>query len=387
MDDKGATDCIQHIDRLASVGRKIVINGRFLLQDITGVQRVEREILVALDNIFSDCIHEPPVILVPKKGQLVQPLHLNNIKLKQVGRLSGHLWEQLELPIYCKNRILWCLGNTAPIWSLMSSDTFTVTMVHDLSYKYFPSAYSWQFKALYSLVVPLALKLSDQVVTVSESEKDSILTHYPSLKMKSNIHAFQNGGIPDERLKKIIYEELPTLDERKYGIYVGSLSKRKNAAGTIRGAISFLQSYKDLEFYVVGASSEVFEVFNIEIPDEVKSRIKFLGQINDPDKIYSLLKSAKFLLFPSFYEASPMPPVEAMSFGTPVISSNIPSLMERCKDAAIYTKSHSHEDIMSAIGQLMNSDALWESTSKKGFQIANEYSWHLQASNLLSISR
>nr|WP_268820432.1 glycosyltransferase [Paraglaciecola sp. G1-23] len=197
----------------------------------------------------------------------------------------------------------------------------------------------------------------------------------------------QNGGIPDDAAHKAQKEQLPSLIDRKYGIYVGSLSKRKNAEGVLKAAIEFLKTYPDMNFVVIGASSGVFDSFDIEIPNEIKPRLEMRGQINDPQKIYDAFSHARFLLFPSFYEASPLPPIEAMTFGCPVIVSNIPSLTERCADAALYCDPHDFASINNSIDTLMNSNELWDKLSTAGRKKAAEYSWCRQTETLLKLSK
>lgn len=365
----------------------IVLNGRFLLQNVTGVQRVEREILVALDDLARKKIIKAPEVILPKKGDVISMPDLKIIKLTRKGRLSGHLWEQIELPKYCYSKTLWCLGNTAPILSLLSSKTRVLTMIHDLSYKYFPSAYSWKFRALYSALIPIEISKSEILVTVSKAEKKAMSHHYSSLKKAKNFFAVQNGGIPDEALDRVSTQTLPSLTDRDYGIYVGSLSKRKNAEGVLKAAIQFLKSYPDMRFVVIGASSEVFDAFNFEIPSDIKNRLEMRGQLNVPEQIYDAFAHARFLLFPSFYEASPLPPIEAMTFGCPVIASSIASLEERCGDAALYCNPHDLQDICDKIDNLMASEVLWNKLSKAGFKRAAKYSWLRQSETILELSK
>jgi glycosyltransferase involved in cell wall biosynthesis len=364
----------------------IVLNGRFLLQNITGVQRVEREILVALDELASQGLIKAPEVFLPEKGDVISMPDLQVIKLSRKGRLSGHLWEQIELPKYCHSKTLWCLGNTAPILSLLSSNTRILTMIHDLSYKYFPSAYSWKFRALYSTLIPIEISKSDVIVTVSNAEKQAMSQHYPKLKNAAHFYAAQNGGITDEAASVARTQNLPALADRNYGIYVGSLSKRKNAEGVLKAAIQFLESYPDMRFVVIGASSGVFDSFNIDIPDNVKPRLEMRGQVNVPKQIYDAFAHARFLLFPSFYEASPMPPVEAMTFGCPVIVSTIASLKERCGDAALYCDPNDIQSICDSIDSLMASEVIWNKLSEAGRVKSAEYSWRKQTETMLKLS-
>nr|WP_252732188.1 glycosyltransferase [Paraglaciecola arctica] len=197
----------------------------------------------------------------------------------------------------------------------------------------------------------------------------------------------QNGGIPDDSAQQAQKETLPELSDRNYGIYVGSLSKRKNAEGVLKAAIQFLETYPDMHFVVIGASSGVFDSFNIEIPDKIKPRLEMCGQVNEPQKIYDAFAHARFLLFPSFYEASPLPPIEAMTFGCPVIVSNIPSLTERCTDAALYCDPHDMASINKAVNTLMESNELWQKLADAGRKKAAEYSWLRQTETLLRLSK
>lgn len=367
------------------VPSEIVLNGRFLLQDVTGVQRVQREVLVALDEMVTAGRIPAPSVILPAQGDIVNAPALKSIKLTRAGRFSGHLWEQFELPKLCQGKTLLCLGNTAPVLSLLSKTTRVVTMVHDLSYKYFPTAYSWKFKAFYSALIPLVLRKSDAVVTVSLAEKQAMARHYPALNIRSHFYAVHNGGVADLVATRVATESVPSIVSRPHGIYVGSLSSRKNAAGVVRAAIHFLETQPDMRFVVIGASSSVFENFAIDIPESVRDRFEMRGQINDPAVIHQAFLEARFLLFPSFYESCGLPATEAMTFGCPVVSSNIPSLQERCGEAAVYCDPNDLSSITAAVDRLMTEPDLWEHMSQTGRVQAAKYSWRSQTEELLKI--
>ncbi|WP_424943467.1 glycosyltransferase family 4 protein [Aliiroseovarius crassostreae] len=363
----------------------ILINGRFLLQNITGVQRVARELLMQLDILASQGRIEAPKVVMPAQGQMVSPPHLRACSLHRTGRFTGHLWEQFDLPRIVRGQTVLCLGNTAPVASLLVRNTRVVTMVHDLSYRYFPSAYSWQFRTFYSALMPLVLRKSDGIVTVSETEKKAIARHYPHLKGAAHFHAAANGGLPDDIALKIADAEQPGPDARGYGLYLGSLSKRKNAHGVLQAAIRFLETHPEMRFVIIGAGSSVFEGFDIRIPETVKNRLELRGQVDDPGEIHKALASARFLLFPSFYESSGLPPIEAMSFGCPVIASDIPSLRERCGEGALYCDPHAPDTIYDAIDRVMADTQLWAQKSAAGRERARKFTWRRQAEAVLQI--
>ena len=366
--------------------RPITLNGRFLLQAVTGVQRVAREVLHSLDDLAHAGEIPAPQVLLPARGDVVAAPRLKAITLSRVGIHSGHIWEQLDLPKHCTREPLLCLGNTAPLARLYAPNRPTVTMVHDLSYRYFPGAYSRRFRYAYGVLIPQVLRRSEAVVTVSQAEATQIARHFPLLHRSGRLSVLQNGGIPDDAAKRAFAEDGPPASERNYGIYVGSLTRRKNASGLLRAAIAFLRAYPDMEFVVIGANSAaVFEQVAFPVPLEVAGRLHFRGQINDAEVIYHALRGARFMLFLSFYEASPLPPVEAMTYGCPVIAAEIPSLRERCGRAAIYCDPGDHDSVMTAIESVMEKPGYWETLSEAAKAQAARYSWVEQTRGLLQL--
>ena len=73
----------------------VVINGKFLTQKITGVQRFALESIKALDKIVSK--DNNFILAVPSEVDFTPLGTLQNISIEKVGRKTGILWEQTEL--------------------------------------------------------------------------------------------------------------------------------------------------------------------------------------------------------------------------------------------------------------------------------------------------
>lgn len=362
--------------------KTIYINGRFLTQNITGVQRYAHEIIKALDQLIKDQKIDNEkyqfILLSPQKS-LVHSLSLKNIEWRRVGKKSGHAWEQLDLPSYVKTGLLFCPGNTAPL-QILHSKKKTLVTVHDLSYLYYPEAYSISFKLWYRFLIPLIMRNANAVITVSESEKKSILKYYPYVK--NRLSAIQNGGLPEKQDSLIRV----TTDSRYKAtiLYVGSLSRRKNFQGLIK-ALEIVNNLFDICLVVVGTGGISYRPPDFQISQSMEKRIFFKGQKNNFDELILFYKKSTCLVFPSFYEASPLPPLEAMACGCPVIVSNTPALQERCGDAALYCDPNAPEDIADKIIQLLKNKELRESIIQKGFLRAKKYSWEKSAWQTFSI--
>lgn len=355
---------------------EIVVNGRFLTQSVTGVQRYARELVQAFDTTLDARPDLKVTVISPRLSQ--PPPRWKNIILRQAGHLQGHAWEQLELPWLSRGRLLFCPCNTAPIASLFSSQQVVVT-VHDLSYRYFPSAYSRAFQLWYGIVVPLALRLATAVITVSESERIAISRHYPAALPQ--LHAIQNGGLP---VGFYTLASNKMKAGRRYGLYVGSLSKRKNFPGVLETA-SRLARKRGFDFVFVGGSAGGISENSVSIPNDVRSHLTFAGQIDDTTALIQYYRHATFFLFPSYYEASPLPPIEAMACGCPVIASDIPSLRERCGNAAIYCDPADINTITAAVERVMDNPDIRSDLQDLGRQHAAKYTWERCATQTLDI--
>jgi glycosyltransferase involved in cell wall biosynthesis len=301
-----------------------------------------------------------------------------NVKLRQVGFLQGHAWEQFELPWYSRGSTLFWLLNTAPAISLLGSQP-TVVTVHDLSYKYFPEAYRATFRLWYSFIIPLALRHARCVITVSESERQAIIRHYPAVV--SRLHAIANGGLPADL----------TLDARGfvdrsdgYILYVGSLSKRKNFSRMLEAAC-LLARERGCHFIFIGDMSKSLKRSIARVPDDISSLITFVGAVDDPAMLISYYRRAVCFLFPSLYESSGLPPVEAMACGCPVIASDIPALKERCGEAVIYCNPYDIGSIVDSIEKMLDDDGLRARLRVLGSQRAATYSWQSCAIQTLDL--
>jgi glycosyltransferase involved in cell wall biosynthesis len=355
---------------------ELVINGRFLTQRVTGVQRYARELIRALDDIFDQDSGCQITVMSPRLSG--RPPSWRNIALHEVGFLQGHAWEQIELPWHARGKILFCPANTAPAISLLGAASLIVT-VHDLSYKYFPEAYRTLFRLWYGFLVPLILKRAGTVITVSESERRAIIERYPGVA--SRLHVTENGGLPFEASTNVT-----NIDPGGGGyiLYVGSLSKRKNFQRLLEVACRLARE-RGFRFVFVGDTSKTLTTVRTQIPDDVSSLITFVGAVDEPAVLVSLYEKAACFLFPSLYESSGLPPIEAMGCGCPVVTSDLPALRERCGDAAIYCDPHDVDSIVAKTIGVMDDAALRQRLQALGRQRAAMFTWDRCARQTLKL--
>ena len=223
---------------------KIIINGRFLTQKITGVQRVAHELVREIDGLLLN--EELNVIILAPKNLIFENLY-KNIKIKKVGFLTGVLWEQLELPFYSllEKGTLLNIGSTAPI-----IDTGIVD-IHDISFKVNPQFFSKKFSLYYKILIWILVRTSKKILTVSEFSKDEIVKYYhvnPE-KIKVVYNSWEhilNFKEDFNILKKF------NLKSKSFYLGVSSVAPNKN----FKYIIELAKLYPEKQFVIAGKKNE-----------------------------------------------------------------------------------------------------------------------------------
>ncbi len=346
---------------------RIYINGRFLTQQITGVQRYAREMVSAIDKIITEATSKDEwYMLVPQNT--MQEMPLSAIKVEHCGRLSGHLWEQIELPFYSKDGFLVNLCNCAPLLKRKQMVT-----IHDAAVAEYPQAYSWAFRTWYRILFRISGRYAEKILTVSNFSKCQINKHfYISL---DKIKVTYNGIDHMERIvaDESIIGDLKICDE-KFVLAVSSQNLTKNFPLIVRTA----KLLPNVKFVIVGGNNKT--VFKTENNKQLANVI-YTGYVSD-EKLVSLYRHASVFVYPSLYEGFGIPPLESMYCGCPVIVSTCASLPEVCGDAALYCSPHNSDMLKEMIEKILTDKLLSNTMIQKGLQRAHDFQWENEAMKL-----
>jgi glycosyltransferase involved in cell wall biosynthesis len=364
-------DAIVSSPAMISMKKKIYINGRFLTQRMTGVQRYALEMVKAIDRIVgregTGYVFE---ILLPHNKAIKTEIALKNITRKTVGVLQGHMWEQIELPYHCGKSVLINLCNTGPLAKKNQSVTF-----HDASVFVMPQDYILPFRLWYKHLFRSLGKSAQAIATVSSFSRSEIAA-YCDMDEQS-ITVLHNGREHLEEVKDdaSILERF-NLHDKTLILIVSTRKKSKNLQGIIK-TIEILDG-KGATFVSAGYAEARIYAAN----ENASSPISYLGYLTDME-LKALYKKALCLFYPSLYEGFGLPPLEAMSCGCPVVASNIAPIMEVCGEAALYCDPRSPADMAEKIGEILTNKALREEMAKKGLERARLFSWDGSARKLL----
>ncbi len=344
-----------------------IVNARFLTQPITGVQRFAVEISLLLKKKLKEDIK-----FVAPAGILNEDL-AGKLGVNLCGNKKGHLWEQIDLPLYLRkngNPLLLNFCNTAPI--LYRNKIVTV---HDVAFKVFPKTYSRNFLIFYNFLIPRILYNSRQVITVSEFSKKEIIKYYKISSEKISViyNAVANSFHP-------IYRE--DLKSQNYFLAVSSLNYRKNLELTLKAFNLYKQIYPSVKLFIVGGlDTKSFKTLSLEhyrSPD-----IKFLGRISDQELI-EYYSNAKAFVYPSFYEGFGIPPLEAQACGAPVIVANDSCLPEVFGESALYCNPYDPQSLMHAMKKIENPDIV-KNLMANATQNLQKYHWESSVDEVIKI--
>ncbi len=342
----------------------LTINGRFLTQGMTGVQRFAAEVTQAIAR------SGVPIRLLAPPGA---PPRFGDIPVEIVGRRGGQTWEQMDLPSATSGAVLLNLGNTAPL-----RPGRQIVVIHDAGVFDTPESYALPFRAWYRALHMALPRLGARIVTVSEFSRGRLAARLRldpariAVMPEGGEHVLRMPADPDVLAKH-------GLQRGRYALAVGTRAAHKNL-GVLRDAAALLAA-RGMVLAVAGAvQAGVFS----GPADAEGSAVRTLGRVTDAE-LRALYENALCLVFPSRYEGFGIPPLEAMWCGCPVLAARAGAVPEVCAEAALWFDAEGPATPATALAQLLDEPGLSDSLRKAGHERAQRYSWDAAGRRLLEL--
>lgn len=318
-------------------------------------------------------------------------------------------WTQIALPLNL------CLGRPRP--DVFFSPTHyaprfcpvpSVISIMDLSFFKFPEMFKKKDLAQLKSWTAYSVKKAARILTISQASKNDIIKHYkvpeekivvtyPGYKKDTRILRYkdinQDTGILGYKDIKMNIEKIKAKYKIKgdYILYVGTLQPRKNlkrlikAFREVRGQRSEIKG-RGLTLVICGKKGWLYdEIFQKVKELNLEKNVVFTGYVPNED-LPALYKGAKCFVLASLYEGFGIPVLEAMSFGCPVVISNVSSLPEIGGRAAIYVDPYDVKDIARGIIEVLEfNDSNYQTLVKKGLAQAKKFSWEKCAKETLKV--
>lgn len=233
-----------------------------------------------------------------------------------------------------------------------------------------------------------AIQRAAHVVADSEATRQDVIRHFG--RSQSEVTAVLLGA--NTQLPAIAAHTAIGLLKQKYQLdpgyvlSVGSLEPRKNVSRVIEAYASLAESSMTMPPLVfAGGSSKDQRAFTTLLKrHNIERSVLFPGHVS-PQDLAALYRCAGVFVYPSLYEGFGLPPLEAMSYDCPVITSNISSLPEVVGDAAIQVNPERSDELAGAIEQLLCNQDLANIMRLRGKQRVQHFSWERCARETIDV--
>jgi glycosyltransferase involved in cell wall biosynthesis len=324
----------------------VIVNARYKFRPVSGVERyaceVEKRLKGKLQPVFPEAF---------PRGW------------------SGHLWEQVLLPIKVgKQDLLWSPANTGPM--KMGNQVATI---HDLSPLEHPEWFAPEFATWYRYMLPRLSGVVSKVITISEFSKQRMVE---ILKLSEDKIVVAPGGVDRKIFHPVNNSDVEIVCKRlgvkiPYLLAINPKNPRKNAINLLKAWEVIRLKYPDLHLVLLASEKKAF-VMGEHAPST--NRIIRLRYVNDSDLV-ALMNGAEVFVYPSLYEGFGLCVLEAMACGTPVLASAKGGLSEAVGDAGYLVDPADVDGLIDGMGCLLMDSAIRNDLITKGSRRAAHFEW------------
>ena len=251
----------------------------------------------------------------------------------------------------------------------------SVSVIYDLQHKFFPQNFAHGEIVLRDSTLELIEKRSDKVICISEFSLSTVKQHTNIASPRLTcVHIKMSGRLKVGSVKK--GSRFESLFDTKYFIFPANFWPHKNHDLLLIAFLIARNNGLDSKIKLVLSGSLIgrekyFEdlIDGLGLNDDVL----LVGYVED-DVFSLLLKNAHALVYPSFFEGFGMPVLEAMSLGVPVVCSEVTSLPEVAKNAALYFDPRKPQEIAEALIRITLEEELRAELIDRGFANSAEFS-------------
>lgn len=263
-----------------------------------------------------------------------------------------------------------------------------VATIHDLIPYVMPETVGRSYLKKFLATMPQIIQNSNRIITVSEFSKRDIMRVFNVEENLINVTPLA----AEDYFKPMDKSEAKSYINQKYHIrdpfilYVGGFSPRKNVRSIL---LAFTRAChhlsKNYKVVILGtAKDEHAYLLSLCETLQISSSVLFAGYVPNEDLPF-FYNACSVFVYPSMYEGFGLPPLEAMSCGTPVITSNVSSIPEVVGDSALMINPSDTEDLRNALEAVLENDALSAELSAKGYARSKNFSWKKTALKTLEI--
>ena len=349
------------------------INGRFLTQPTTGVQRYAGEITRAMDRRLA----ADPALAQRLALDMLVPADCRDlptydaIPIRRSARGRGYAWEQAILPLAARGLI--SFANLGPL-----AHSRQIVCLHDANVFLAPDSYTPAFRLAYRGLLPLLARRAAAVTTVSAFSAATLARS--GVTGGAPARVIHNGHEHALRWRAAASRfSDPGAFARPFVFALGSRARHKRLDLLLELAPALDEMGIDL--VVSGGTASIFAGGALER----RGNVLPVGFVSDDD-LAALFGRALCFAFPSRTEGFGIPLLEAMVHGAPIVTADGASMPEVCGVAALYASSDDPAAWLRQIGRLAADEALRDALRARGRARYPLFSWAAGADAYLDLA-
>lgn len=314
----------------------------------------------------------------------------NNFTTQKISKnVENNFWDQVNIPNILTNKYIdiYHVPQNGVGLPKNKKCSLVITLHDVIPYK-MPETVSDNYLRIFHEEIPKIVDLCDGIITVSNYSKEDIKKTFNIRSEKIFVTHLAGEDIYkplDRKLcKNLISNKYKLSDD--FILYVGGFSPRKNIIGLIN-AFSILRTKykKPIKLIIAGKQGKSYDLYKDRVEElSLKSNVIFPGFIPLEDLPY-FYNACEVFVYPSFYEGFGLPPIEAMSCGAPVITSNITSIPEVVNNSALLIDPYNSHSIANAMQEILENPTLKHLLKKKGYTRSLNFNWQKTALKTLKI--
>jgi glycosyltransferase involved in cell wall biosynthesis len=257
-----------------------------------------------------------------------------------------------------------------------------VLTVHDLTPRLFPQYHTRAAIQIFEEAYENA-RAMDLILTSSQSTKRDLVEWLgvgeDRIRVIPGAAAPQYRPMEDPEVRLVLQKH--GLSGRPYVLHIGTLEPRKNVSRLVDAFHQLKREEQSLghRLVLVGRKGWMYEpVFETIRRLGLDADVTWLGFVPNED-LPALLTGADLFVYPSLYEGFGLPPLEAMSCGTPVVASGTSSLPEVVGDAGVLVNPDRADEIAKGMHRVLTDRQLAAALRDRGFARARTFSWERTA--------
>ena len=246
-------------------------------------------------------------------------------------------------------------------------------MIHDLFPEEHPNAKQW------IAAKRAAVDRADHVICISENTRQDLVRLYGVDPARTSVVHLGHSLTLERDAEKV-----DGAGRRPSLLYVGYRAAHKNFT-TLLQAYSSSPILREFELVAFGGPpllrDEQEEIRRLGIAD----RVRF--ESGSDRELAARYQAATAFIYPSKYEGFGLPPLEAMSYGCPVVCSNAGAIPEVVGDAGVYFDPDNPEELRTTLERVATTETLQADLRTRGYARIAEFSWDKCAAETAQIYR